>query len=110
MAKMVIDINNFLMHCLGCVCCKINYMKFVTSLPQILEKFKILACLHSSNWFSLHILKSKMSSSRVEILHMSKFKPGTVDKNSSTIGLRTGRNRTYMLRLNCLRMSLLDAA
>ena len=41
---------------------------------------------------------------------MSKSKPGTVDKNSSTIGPRTGRNCTYMLRLNCLRMSLLDVA
>ncbi len=31
---------------------------------------------------------------RVEFIHMSKFLPGTVEKNSSTIR-SSGRNRTY---------------
>ena len=34
-----------------------------------------------------NVLLVKVSYSRVEIIHMSKFKPGSVDKNSSTIGL-----------------------
>ena len=53
-------------------------------------------CLKSGNpanklrgkpWFLDNVLRVKVSYSRVGIIHMSKFKPGSVDKNSSTVGL-----------------------
>ena len=41
-----------------------------------------------------------MSLVRVEIIHKSKFLPGTVEKNSSTIR-SSGRNRTYACGCRC---------
>ncbi len=44
--------------------------------------------------FSMIFLKGICVLERVEIIHKSKFLPGTVEKNSSTIR-SSGRNRTY---------------
>ena len=45
-------------------------------------------------WIINIFLKGKRVLVRMEIIHKSKFLPGTVEKNSSTIR-SSGRNRTY---------------
>ena len=51
-------------------------------------------------------LKGKCVLVRVEIIHMSKFLPGTVEKNSSTI-TSSGRNRTYTCAIAIIKFNLL---
>ncbi len=64
---------------------------------RLLKKLKVNHCdfvaLHSM-W--IIFLKGLCVLVRVEIIHKSKFLPGTVEKKSSTIR-SSGRNRTYAL-------------
>ena len=57
---------------------------------MMISHYDIVA-LHSM-W--IFFLKGICVLERVEIIHKSKFLPGTVEKNSSTIR-SSGRNRTY---------------
>ena len=73
--------------------------------PTLLLSFAIAIVMHRGlrvnhyDFVTLHstwiiFLKGLCVLERVEIIHKSKFLPGTVEKNSSTIR-SSGRNRTY---------------